>query len=70
MAVSVGFSRNEAGQPVMLEKAHPTSERIFGEWGPSHVDQLRQAGHTIFWDGVGDEHAPERRYSHSSADLS
>lgn len=69
--ISVGFSRNDRGQPVMLEKAYPSSEQRFYEDGPSMAEELRQAGVVAFFDGMpGEEDAPQRRYSHSSADLS
>lgn len=68
--ISVGFSRNDAGQPVMREKAYPTSEQRFYEDGPSLAEQMKEAGYNAFFDGMpGAEHLPERRYSHSNADL-
>jgi hypothetical protein len=68
--ISVGFSRNDRGQPVMLEKAYPDSERLFYEDGPSLAEDCRQAGLIIFFDGIpGSQHEPQRRYSHSSGDL-
>lgn len=65
--IAVGFSRNADGVPVMLEKAQPTSEQIFGEDGPSANEEARRLGY--FVDGC-DLDEPQRRYSHSSADLS
>lgn len=68
--ISVGFSRNDAGQPAMLEKAYPTSEQIFWEMGPSMAEEARASGRIIFFDGTpGLEDEPQRRYSHSSGDL-
>lgn len=68
--ISVGFSRNKRGQPVMLEKAYPTSEQVFYKDGPSLAEEARQSGRRVFFDGMpGAEHEPQRRYSHSSADL-
>ena len=68
--ITVGFARNDRGQPVMLEKAYPTSERLLYEDGPSMAEEARQAGTIIFFDGEpGIEDEPQRRYSHSSADL-
>ena len=68
--ISAGFSRAADGTPVMLEKAYPTSEQIFAEDGPSAAEEARQAGIVAFFDGEpGAEHRPQRRYSHSSADL-
>lgn len=68
--ISVGFARNDRGQPVMLEKAYPSGERLFYEDGPSMAEEARQGGHIVFFDGApGVEHEPQRRYSHSSADL-
>ena len=68
--ISVGFARNDHGQPVMLEKAYPTSERLFYEDGPSMAEEARRAGHIVFFDGApGVEDESQRRYSHSSADL-
>jgi hypothetical protein len=65
--ISVGMSRTEGGAPVMLEKAYPTSEQLHYEDGPSANEEARRMG--WFVDGCGlDE--PQRRYSHSSADLS
>lgn len=68
--ISVGFARNDLGQPVMLEKAYPSSEQLFYEDGPSLAEELHQAGMAVFFDGIyGSEYDPQRRYSHSSADL-
>lgn len=68
--ISVGTSRSADGTPVMLEKAYPTSEQVFGEWGPSEAEEARLAGRIVFFDGTpGIEHQPQRRYSHSSGDL-
>lgn len=64
--ITVGMSRNESGAPVMLEKAYPTSEQIFGEWGPGWAEEARQAGQIVFVDG---DDRGDRRYSHSSGDL-
>ncbi len=66
--ISVGTARAEDGRPVMREKAYPTSERIFGQWAPSETQRMRAAGMIVFNDGVDDD-APQRIYSHSSADL-
>lgn len=69
--ISVGFARNDHGQPVMLEKAYPNSERLFYEDGHSMGEEARRQGAVMFFDGMpGAEHEPQRRYSHSSADLS
>jgi len=68
--ISVGFSRNNAGKPVMLEKAYPTSEQVYYEDGPSMAEEAKEAGQVVFFDGMpGDEDMPQRRYSHSSGDL-
>jgi hypothetical protein len=68
MAIAVGFSRNEAGVPVMLEKAQPDSEIFYGQDGPSAVEEARRNG--WFVDGPDAQiNAPTRLYSHSSADL-
>ena len=68
--ISVGLSRNDAGQPVMREKAYPTSEQRFYEDGPSMAEEICAAGAVVFFDGLpGEEQLPQRRYSHSSADL-
>lgn len=68
--ISVGFSRNEAGIPVMREKAYPTSEQVFGQWGPSEAEEDRRSGRVVFRDGMpGAEDQPRRVYSHSSGDL-
>lgn len=68
--ISVGFSRNDSGSPVMREKAYPTSEQIFTEMGPSLAEEARLAGRIVFFDCAGDgENKPRRRYSHSSGDL-
>jgi hypothetical protein len=68
--IAVGHARTVDGTPTIIEKAYPTSERIFGEWGPSPVEEDRTAGRTMFYDTVGGwENSPQRRYSHSSADL-
>lgn len=68
--ITVGFSRNDSGQPVMLEKAAPTSERRFYEDGPSMAEEDAAMGRIVFYDGMpGIEHEPQRRYSHSSGDL-
>lgn len=66
--ITVGMTRNGNGIPVMVEKAYPTSERIFGQWAPSETQRMRAAGMIVFSDGVDDD-APQRIYSHSSADL-
>ncbi len=66
MAISVGFSRNDDGVPVMREKAQPDSELVFGQDGPSMNDMCRRNG--WFHDGMGGDE-PTRLYSHSSADL-
>lgn len=68
MAIAVGFSRNDAGTPVMLEKAQPDSELVFGQYGPSLIEQALARG--AFVDGpMSTLNAPSRLYSHSSADL-
>lgn len=66
MAIAVGFSRADDGTPVMLEKAYPDSELVFGQNGPSWNEQARAGG--WFVDGC-DLDKPTRIYSHSSADL-
>lgn len=68
MAVSVGFGRTDDGRPTMVEKAYPDSEIVFGEDGPSMEDEMAAGG--IFHSAPMDDLAkPQRRYSHSSADL-
>jgi hypothetical protein len=68
--ISVGTGRSAAGTPVMVEKAYPTTERIFGEWGPSEAEEARRAGLVAFLDGMpGADDLPHRRHSHSSGDL-
>lgn len=64
--ISVGFSRSDDGRPVMREKACPTSEQLHYEDGPSANEEARRLG--WFVDGC-DLDEPQRRYSHSSADL-
>lgn len=65
--ISVGIARADDGRLVMREKAYPTSERVFGQWAPSETQRMRAAGMIVFNDGIDD--APQRIYSHSSADL-
>lgn len=68
MAIAVGFSRNDAGTPVMLEKAQPDSELVFGQYGPSPLEEAFACGG--FVDGpMSVLNAPTRLYSHSTADL-
>ena len=68
--IAVGFSRRPDGTPVMLEKAQPSTERLFYEDGPSMAEEARMEGRLVMFDCVGGaEHEPQRRYSHSSADL-
>lgn len=68
--ISVGFSRTDCGTPVMREKAYPSSEQIFFEDGPSKAQEALDEGRAVFFDGMpGEEHLPQRRYSHSSSDL-
>lgn len=68
MAISVGFSRSDNGRPTMREKAYPDSEIVFAEDGPSKVEEALASG--SFVDGpMADIESPQRRYSHSSADL-
>lgn len=47
--ISVGLSRNDAGQPVMREKAYPTSEQRFYEDGPSMAEEICAAGAVVFF---------------------
>lgn len=66
MAISVGFARADDGTPVMREKAHPDSELVFGQDGPTPNQEAWANG--WFHDGCEGD-VPQRLYSHSTADL-
>lgn len=68
--IAVGHSRDAAGRPAVIERAAPDSEIRFYQDGPSLMDQMLANNGRMIIDGTeADLRAPERIYSHSSADL-
>lgn len=69
MAIAVGFGRTDDGRPTVREKAQPDSEILYGEDGPSMADEMAAGGGVLYDAPMDAMERPQRRYSHSSADL-